>query len=73
MDSMEEAERFGLTGRLESELTRLARLPAGSSYAVHRKRCVTRALQLLYGARKQDHQTQDLNDELATLLGSLSL
>jgi hypothetical protein len=62
--------------RLTAERERLGRLPVNSAYAVHRKRCVDRALAILSppdsGAAFAAPPPEAL-DELSALLNSLSM
>lgn len=66
--------------RLECENVRLSRLPSTSAYAVHRRKCVSRAIELLQVIlTDRSNESNSLQgkdyaaDELSELLETLSL
>lgn len=70
------AEVASLVLRMEAELARLRQLPANSSYALHRARCVRRALAILAPPSDGSQPAlpaPEVQDELSALLGSLAL
>lgn len=71
------AETASLVSRMEAELVRLQKLPANSSYALHRARCVRRVLALLTppapGGGQLALPPPEAQDELSALLSSLAL
>lgn len=66
---MEDETKQNARERLEAEKARLDKLPLSSAYAAHRRRCVSRALELLNVTRL----SSEAEDELAQLLGTLSM
>lgn len=71
------AEVTNLVSRMEAELARLQKLPANSTYALHRARCVRRALAILapsvHGGGQLALPAPGEQDELSALLSSLAL
>jgi hypothetical protein len=68
---MDVEECLALRARLVAERERLSLLPRTSAYVAHRLKCVARALELLI--EDECAQSPGVGDELAGLLGSLTL